>query len=117
MQKQVKVKVKALLNVKVKVFYFGYKQQQMDKSVLVLTQTMFPTTIPRQFYFDNKQLKGKSYKCYLKLCFYHDPRAELSPWRNVVGSTRRLGSPLPAIVHWELSEIRHYNEDGCSLHT
>ena len=54
--KTVKVKVKALLNVKVKVFYFGYKQQQMDKSVLVLTQTMFPTTIPRQFYFDNKQL-------------------------------------------------------------
>ena len=53
MQKQVKVKVKALLNVKV--FYFGYKQQQMDKSVLVLTQTMFPTRVPVQYYFDNKQ--------------------------------------------------------------
>ena len=59
--KKVKGKVKALLNVNVKVFYFGYKRQQKDKSVLVLTQIMFPTMIPGQFDFDNKQqYKDKS---------------------------------------------------------
>ena len=33
---------------------------------------------------------------------HHDPNAGLSPWTKVEERSGRLGSPLPAIVHWEL---------------
>ena len=83
-----KGKVKFLLNVKVKVFLLWIQATTEGKIITSVNS-------------NNDS--------------HHDPRAGLSPWRNVVDSSGRLGSPLPAIVHWELSEIRHYNEDGYSL--
>ena len=43
---------------------------------------------------------------------HHDPNAGLSPWTKMEERSGRLGSPLPAIVHWELEGGKKESNQG-----